>query len=92
MLISKVEIFEEVHVRLQLGVDFKEEDLEPNALVGGRLKELSSKARSEIAFNNGFLSTSWAGHYDPETRTVDATFRRPHYIERPLPEKIGGTL
>lgn len=92
MLISKVEIFEEVHVRLQLGIDFEETDLVGNALVGGKLKELSSEARRRVAFNNGYLSTHWSGHYDPETKTVDATLRRPYFVERSLPEKSGGAL
>lgn len=87
MLISKVELFEEVHVRLQLGVDFTEGDLEPNALVGGRLKELTYEARNKIAHKNGYHQTYWAGHYNEETKTVDATFRRPYYIERPLTEE-----
>lgn len=89
MLICKVETFEEVHVRLQLGVDFTEADLEGNQLVGGRLKELTSKARQEIAFRNEYQSMYWAGHYDPETKTVDATLRRPLFIEQPLPKKRG---
>lgn len=89
MLICRVETIEEVHARLQLGIDFQESDLNGNALVGGRLKELTCEARNRIAFDNGFQSTYWAGHYDEETKTVDVTFRRPKYIEQPLPKKVG---
>lgn len=80
MFISKREYYEEVSVRLQEGVDFTKEDLEGNVLVGGRLKELTSKARERIAHNNGYISMNWAGHYHPETNTVECTMRRRLYL------------
>lgn len=80
MFISRREYYVEVHAILQEGVDFTEEDLVPNALVGGKLKELSSSARSSLAFKNGFLSTEWSGHYHPESKTVECTFRKPLFL------------
>lgn len=81
MFVSKREYYEEVHVILQEGVDFTENDLEGNILVGGRLLELTSKARGRIPFEKGYMSMEWSGHYDPETKTVACTLRNPIYID-----------
>ena len=81
MYISKTEYFKEVHVILQEDVDFTQSDLEGNALVGGRLKELTSEARAQIAFNLGYRGMTWAGHYDEKTKTVEATLRQPLFID-----------
>ena len=81
MLVNKREYFEEVHAILQEGVDFTKEDLEGNVLVGDRLKELTSKARNEIATRNGYQQMYWAGHYNPDTETIECTFKNPVYID-----------
>ena len=81
MLVNKREYFEEVHAILQEGVDFTQEDLEGNMLVGGRLKELTSKARNEIATRNGYQQMYWSGHYNSDTETINCTFKNPIYID-----------
>lgn len=81
MYISKREFYEEVSVRLFEDVDFTQDDLVGNPLVGGKLKELSTYARNTIPHKYGFLSIYWSGHYDPETRTVDCTMRKPLYLD-----------
>ena len=81
MFISKREYFVEVRAILQEGVDFTESDLEPNVLVGDKLLELSSAARGRIAYNLGYLSMHWAGHYDPEAKTIECSLRNPLYID-----------
>lgn len=81
MFISKKEYYVEVHAILQEDVDFTQKDLHPNALVGGKLLELSSRARSTIAFEKGYLSMQWAGHYNAETKTIECSFRNPVYVD-----------
>lgn len=81
MFVSKREYYEEVHVILQEGVDFTKDDLEGNMLVGGRLSGLSTKARGEITYNKGCTFMSWSGHYNPDTKTVECTFKNPIYID-----------
>ena len=81
MFISKRQYYEEIDVLLQEDVDFKQEDMEPNALVGGRLKELTSKARNEIAFRLGYQQMYFAGHYDEDTKTVKCSLRRPLFVD-----------
>ena len=81
MFISKKQYYEEIDVLLQEGVDFKQEDLEPNALVGGRLSELTSKARNEIAFRLGYQQMYFCGHYNEDTKTVRCSLRRPLFVD-----------
>lgn len=81
MFISKREYYVEVHGILKEDEEFTQNDLEPNVLVGNRLMELSSRARSEIAHKLGYQQMYWSGHYDPETRTVQCSFRNPAFID-----------
>lgn len=81
MFIHKTEYYQEVSVILQKGIDFTDDDLEGNMLVGGRLLELKSSSRGKIAYNLGFMSCQWAGHYDEESQTVRATMRKYVYID-----------
>ena len=81
MFISKKEYFVEVHAILQEDIDFTEKDLVPNALVGGKLLELSRDTLNNIAFREGYLNACWSGHYNPENKTVECTFRNPVFVD-----------
>lgn len=80
MKTAKIERVERVTVLLEQNVDFDEEDLVPNKLVNGKLKELSRVKLTDISYNNRFAGCSWSGHYDEETKTVKATFERDLFI------------
>lgn len=81
MYISEKKYIMEVGAILQEGVDFTADDLEPNALVAGRLLELSSSACRRIAYDNEYEQISWVGHYDPVSKTVKCTFKKPIYVD-----------
>ena len=81
MLISEKKYYLEVKAILQEDKDFTKDDLRGNALVGGKLLELSSEARSRIAQKNGWAEVCWSGHYNPDSKTVKCIFKNPIYID-----------
>lgn len=82
MLISKEEFYVEVHAILEEGIDFSLNDIVPDELSGGKLKILSSEARNKVAFQNGYRSTSWSGFYNPESHTVECSFKNPLFVDK----------
>ena len=50
MKIGKIQRVEKVMVQLEEDIDFTAKDLEPNALVGGKLLELTKEYRDKVAY------------------------------------------
>ena len=80
MKIGKIQRVEKVMVQLEEDIDFTAKDLEPNALVGGKLLELTKEYRDRIAYEKNFNRATWSGHYDPDTKTVLMEFEKDLYI------------
>lgn len=80
MKTAKWERVERVSVLLEQDIDFKEEDLVPNALVGSKLKELPRLKLIDICTDHDFTRCTWSGHYDTKTKTVHAIFEKELYL------------
>lgn len=74
MKVLKNEKFIEDTVILTEGEDYQKSDLQGNAFVGNRLKELKVNAAQAIAKKNGYDKWSWMGH--ERNGTVEAKFRK----------------
>lgn len=74
MKVLKNEKFIEDTVLLTEGEDYQESDLQGNAFVGNRLKELKPNVAQAIAKKNGYDKWSWMGHEN--NGTVEVKFRK----------------
>lgn len=59
MKITATKKYEEADVQLQRGVDYEEKELEPDRLMGGKMKALKSDTLTRIAKSCGFSGWSW---------------------------------
>ena len=74
MVIKEAKRFEDTTVLLQRGVDYEDNDVEPDLLTAGRLSRIKSCTLTRIAQENGYGSWCWSGF--EKNGTVKATFRR----------------
>ena len=75
MKINETKKYEEAHVMLERGVDYQEDQLQPDLIIGGRAAFIGSEALTVIAIRAGYDGWKWQGYENAE-HEIPVIFRR----------------